>query len=115
MTGVIGAENVLSKLTIGGLQDLGYAVRYDQAEDFIIPEDSLCVSTSRNLRGQKEKEHSWHVLDGDHSRHLSEKDLDTAVSAGEKFLEGGDSDMVDVIFEDEDGNVFTITVDRERN
>ena len=115
MTGWIDNENVVSKLTIGGLQDLGYTVRYSEAESFTVPDVSKCQTPSRNLRGNENGNKSWHILHGDASRRLSEKDHDAAVNAGKRFLDDNGGEVIDVLYEDSEGSVFSVSVSAEKS
>ena len=59
MTGFLTSffESPLSRITVGGLEDLGFTVNYDNADDFTLADvNNSCCNPRRRLRGMGERQ-----------------------------------------------------------
>jgi hypothetical protein len=93
MTPSAGSQLVMSRLTIAGLEDLGYQVSYDEAEAFTRSSmHSSCLCNRRGLRGllEDEEDASFSVdRNGTVSRErrLSDSGYDAATQYGQMLLQ----------------------------
>ena len=118
MTGFLDAgSNVLSAVTVGGLEDLGYVVDYDAAEPYTFEDydEKECKQGKqrrRNLKGGGVTRR-WRLLHGNGDMH--EDDEKKAFEEGKELLKselnGGDGNhRVDVFWEDKNENIFVVHV-----
>jgi hypothetical protein len=121
MTGFATSNFELSRMTVGGLDDLGYCVNYDQADYYDASDlnpSCACTARVRQLEG------TGSDTDGEPKRRrkLSDEGWDTAVAYGLGQLEnraqyrssGGSSDYIGieilmVLFE-ENGEIYSVVV-----
>jgi hypothetical protein len=121
MTGIVNGDLKLSRMTVGGLDDLGYCVDYDSADHYGASDlNATCTCTAR----VRQLEGAGNDTDGDPKRRskLSDEGRKNAVAYGFGELEereqyrytNGSSDsiatgIVMVLYE-ENGEVYSITV-----
>jgi hypothetical protein len=121
MTGIATSNFELSRMTVGGLDDLGYRVNYNEADDYDASDlNPACACTAR-VR-QLEGTGSDTDRGPKRRRKLSDEGRDTAVAYGLGQLEnraqyrssGGGSDYIGieilmVLFE-ENGEIYSVVV-----
>lgn len=135
MTGFLDNFNRLSKITIGGLDDLGFLVDYDKADIYNLPEARVIncmdqINNNRMLKGMQKrslKHRSSRVLYGRADRGLSEQEISEAVGSGKEYLarckkatfsvQLGEKtkemgcEAVEVVYEAADGSLHGVDVD----
>jgi hypothetical protein len=93
MTPSAGSQLVMSELTIAGLEDLGYTVSYDNAEEFTRAKmHSSCLCDRRGLRGLLEDgEAASFSVDKEgkvsRDRRLTDEGYDIATQYGQMLLQ----------------------------
>jgi Leishmanolysin len=138
MTGYISEVNILSRLTIATLEDIGYTVSYDEAEPYTSANmGRRCVcrrSKVRNLSIVKPIEISANNTNSNVSgmkRMLSDEGLKHAIAHGKKYLLAKrkqysptgtpsglkyvGSDLISVIYKDGDNGIFSVIVTLDDN
>lgn len=125
MTPNANGDLPLSRVTIAGLEDLGYKVNYNMAESYRETElSSQC--RCRRLRRDLSEEHRFTNSTQQPERSLSERGLNIATEYGKSILElnrqtasliPGESDIPDlgsevvyVVYQEENGEIFSIMV-----
>jgi hypothetical protein len=117
MTGFTDPGMELSRMTVGGLDDLGYCVDYDSAD----PYDSSrldysacpCTVRVRQLEGSGSDTNG-----GRKRRKLSDEGRQTAIEYGESLLDERSSDesseyiedKIITVFYEEKGEIYSVTV-----
>jgi hypothetical protein len=91
MTGFVGGRTQLSRITIGGLEDLGYNVNYANS-DYLGPDDihPNCTCTKRRQRRLFEPKHSEvrHLGQPNNNRRkLSDEAYGKAMDIGKEIVE----------------------------
>jgi hypothetical protein len=119
MTGIANGDYQLSRMTVGGLDDLGYCVNYDEADTYDASNlDPVCTCTAR----VRQLEGTGNDTDGGPKRRrkLSVTGRETALAYGLDEIEktaqdsNGSSDLTAtgvlmVLFE-EGGEIYSVTV-----
>lgn len=96
MTGFLGDDTaILSKITIAGIDDLGYTVDYSSASSYTSSNlASSCKCSRRNLRGEDEGKVADIINLGGHKRKLSEAGRAKALAYGNEMLSRYDDDKI---------------------
>jgi hypothetical protein len=117
MTGFTDPGMELSRMTVGGLDDIGYCVDYDSADPFDSSRLNYtacpCTVRIRQLEG------SGSDTDGSRKRRkLSDEGRQAAIEHGESLLEerfsDGSSEYIEnkiiVVIYEENGEIYSVTV-----
>lgn len=110
MTGFLDTHNRMSKVTIGALEDLGFTVNYDNADEYRMPKQRVqnCMDTingNRRLRSTKSFKHHVRLLQGPHGDHPTPQEVDDAKKSGQEYIHRCKKSLDDVKLEDDEMDV----------
>lgn len=131
MTGFLDQHNRMSKITIGALEDLGFTVNYDSADDYRMPTKRVqncmdIINGNRMLRSSQSSARRIRLLQGPSGDNPTPQDVADAEKSGQEYIhrckkslngvELKDDEMdvgcshISVIFQGESGSLFGMDV-----